>query len=206
MSNRILTAVRKNWRSLAISVGGLAGLILLLQLMWPEPAPVMTDRGEWTMADLDLRDGVLHLRTGDEIFNGTLVENYSKDSQKLAIEVRNGVAEGLTRGWYDNGQLEVEETFVNGVSNGTRTRWYDNGTKKSEATIVAGVLNGRFLKWHLNDQKAAEVTMTEGKPHGLALAWYPSGRLKSRVQLDQGVPVEKEFFPDTETVAKSAPQ
>ncbi len=48
--------------------------------------------------------------------------------------------------------------------------------------------------------------MAEGHPHGLALAWHPSGKLKSRVQLDHGVPVEKEFFPDTETVAKSASQ
>jgi antitoxin component YwqK of YwqJK toxin-antitoxin module len=206
MSNRILTVARKNWRFLSISVAGLVGLVLLLQLMWPEPAPVITDSGELTMADLDLRDGVLYLQNGNEIFTGTFVENYGMDSLKLAIEIRKGVADGLTRGWYDNGQLEVEETFVNGVSNGTRTRWYDNGIKKSEAMIVDGVLNGRFLKWHINGQKAAEVTMTESQPHGLALAWHPSGSLKSRVQLDHGVPVEEEFFPDTETVAKSVSQ
>jgi antitoxin component YwqK of YwqJK toxin-antitoxin module len=36
-----------------------------------------------------------------------------------------------SRGWYENGQLEVEEQFVQGTSHGSRTRWYATA-KKSE--------------------------------------------------------------------------
>ena len=125
---------------------------------------------------------------------------------ELAVEVFDAdvnvvEADGLSRGWFEDGQPEIEETFLDGVSNGVRTRWYPGGTKKSTATIRDGVIVGSYVTWHDNGQKAAEVDMVDGQPHGLAEAWHPNGRLKSRVQLDHGVPSHTEFFPETGAIA-----
>lgn len=198
MWSKFLTFRTRGARIIGILL--IAGVVAAA-LFWPHRDSM--NGGERTRAQLDLRGGILYVHGGDEPFTGTLVEDYSKDSRKLAISIRNGRVDGLSRGWHENGQKEVEETFVNGVSHGVRTRWHENGAKKSEALIADGKLSGQYIEWHDNGQKAAEVTMVDGKPHGLAEAWHPSGKLKSRVQLDHGVPGEKEFFPDSEPIAQA---
>ena len=181
---------------IASLVAAAVGVALLL---WPRPG--VEDGGERVRAELDLRDGILYIRGEDVPFTGKLVEDYGRDARKLAIGIRDGKADGLSRGWFEDGQPEIEETFLDGVSNGVRTRWYPGGTKKSTATIRDGVIVGSYVTWHDNGQKAAEVDMVDGQPHGLAEAWHPNGRLKSRVQLDHGVPSHTEFFPETGAIA-----
>lgn len=181
-------------------VAGIGAVVL-----WPRPAP---QGGGRLRSELDLRNGLLYLQGETRPFTGILVENYAKDSRKLEIPIREGRANGLSRGWFENGQKEVEETFVGGVAHGPRRRWHENGAIKSESTIHDGILAGRFVQWHGNGQMAADVTMVQGQPHGPAHAWHASGRLKSRVALDHGTPGKKEFFPDGEPVpptAKPAP-
>ncbi len=187
-------------------MGGLALACLALFLLF-RPDESSTNGGDRTQAELDLRDGFLYLHESDEPFTGNLVEEYSPNSRKLEIAIRDGKADGLSRGWYESGQMEVRESFQKGVSNGLRTRWYPNGNKKSEASIVKGKIVGRFVQWHENGRMAATVNMIDGKPDGLAEAWHPSGRLKSRVALDHGVPGPKEFFPDedSQSVASAKP-
>ena len=100
----------------------------------------------------------------------------------------------LSRGWYENGQLEVEETFERGVAHGQRFRWHANGQKKSEAMIGNGEIAGRFTQFHQNGKRAAEVNMVAGKPHGMSLAWNDSGDLVARVELNGGEIVHQEYF------------
>jgi antitoxin component YwqK of YwqJK toxin-antitoxin module len=188
-------------------LGAAVVTVVAAVVFWPgRPAPesgVPARSVERTRAELDLRDGVLYAPDSEEPFNGNLVEDYGREARKLEIEIRNGKAHGRSRGWYEDGTQEVEETFVDGVSNGLRTRWYPNGAKKSEATIVDGKITGRFVRWHDNGQMSAAVTMVDGQPHGLAEGWHPSGNPKSRVQLEHGIPVKKEFFPDASPIVQS---
>ena len=186
------------------AVGGVAlAALLALALWWPRASVVEPD--ERTRAELELRDGVLFLPASEIPFSGLLVEKYTGDRPKLAIGIHLGRAHGLSRGWYENGQLEVEETFVRGVSHGRRTRWHANGAKKSQAEIVEGVITGWFTQWHENGTRAAAVPLLDGEPHGLAEAWHPSGALKSRVVFDRGEPAAQEFFPDGPPLAQTAP-
>ena len=199
MWTRLLTS--HPWRS------GSIGVLLLVCVMatyifWPAETTTPLGRREFLRSELDLRDGILHVKGEDTPFNGSLIENYDKDSRKLEISIQNGNAHGLSRGWFEDGQLETEEHFVEGVSHGIRTRWYPNGKKKSETGIVDGQVSGLYVEWHDNGKKSAEATMVEGQPHGLVESFYPTGRLKSRVQLEHGVPVEKEYFEDTGPIAQ----
>lgn len=148
---------------------------------------------------LDLREGALYLHDAQKPFTGTLIEDYAPGKRKLAIEIRDGKAHGVSRGWFESGQQEVEEHFVQGVSHGTRTRWFENGTRKSEEHIEQGKLVGSYLEWYDNGQKAVAMTLEEGKPHGIVEAWHPSGTLKSRSRMDHGKLVDREFFNDSLT-------
>lgn len=156
----------------------------------PDPAEVLR-------ADLVLRDGVLHYHGEAGNYSGLLVENYGPGRRKLAIEIRNGKPDGVSRGWFDNGQQEVEEHFVEGVSHGERTRWYRNGARHSLEQIDHGKVSGPYSEWYDNGQLAVKMTLRDGQPDGLAEAWHRSGALKSRSHLARGKILDRAFFNDT---------
>lgn len=105
---------------------------------------------------------------------------------KSRSEHKKGRLNGLSQGWYPNGQLQVEEYFKEGVSHGLKVNWYADGVKKSEAHISEGQLNGIYKRWHQNGILAAEVIYNKGVPHGKSRAFYPSGYLKAEIELEAG--------------------
>ena len=100
---------------------------------------------------------------------------------------------------FENGQIEVEETFVRGVSNGRRTRWYASGQKRSQTEIVNGKINGLYVEWHPNGTKAVEMSLKNGVTDGLAETWHPSGVPKSRFEYDAGKVTKRESWPEAST-------
>lgn len=179
----------------------LAGLVALgvaggvMMFLGPNDSSPSVELRELTRSQLELRDGeVLHVSGEQEPFDGTVVEYYQDMKKRIALEIRDGKPHGISRGWFENGQLEVEETFVKGVSDGKRIRWYENGAKKSEAVIVAGVIEGRFVRWYDNGELEAVVEMTGGKANGVSRGWYRSGQEKSRVVVEAGKVVSREFY------------
>ena len=180
----------------------LTAAMVLAIVFWPADRTQPSVHRQCLRSELDLRDGFLYVKGEDAPFSGSLIENYGKDARKLEISIQSGKAHGLSRGWFEDGQMETEESFVEGVSHGIRTRWYPNGAKKSETSIVDGEVSGLHTEWHDNGQKLAEATMVEGQPDGFVESWYASGRLKSRVQFEHGVPAEKEFFEDVGPIAQ----
>lgn len=180
-----------NKRHLLLLVGGVLSVIALLLWFSLPSDDVLVER---TRDQLDLREEVLYGKDTDTPFSGILVAYFSGTNKRSAIEIQKGKAHGLSRGWYENGQLEVEETFERGVAHGQRFRWHANGQKKSEAMIVNGEITGRFTQFHQNGKRAAEVNMVAGKPHGMSLAWNDSGNLVARVELNGGEIVHQEYF------------
>lgn len=156
-----------------------------------EPPPELR---ELTRDQLELHDGVLRVKGESEPFDGIVRELYPGHAPRTELTIRAGRPHGRARGWYDNGQLEVEEQFVAGTSHGVRTRWHSNGAKKSEAHIVDGSIEGVFKRWHDNGQLAATAEMQEGVPHGVSMAWDRDGRLTARVVLEGGEVVSKEYW------------
>lgn len=155
--------------------------------MPPPPPPALAIR-----ADLVLRDGVLFKRDTTQPFTGLLVEEWKPGVRRTEVAIADGRAHGLSRGWYENGHLEVEETFVHGVSHGTRTRWYDDGVKKSQVEIREGRLTGVFREWHPNGRLARETPLVDGVPHGEVRGWDTKGKLAGTAQVDHGQRVTRD--------------
>jgi len=135
---------------------------------------------------LVLRDGVLYKPTVTVPFAGSLVERWTADRLRVEVTIVDGRAHGLSRGWYENGQIEVEEHFVHGVSHGTRTRWFAEGGKKSQVEIRQGQLTGTFQEWHPNGQRARETPLRAGVAHGEVKSWDVAGKLSGTAQVSQG--------------------
>lgn len=144
--------------------------------------------------ELAVRDGRLARKSGGGPFTGVMFEKTADGRKLTEVPVKNGHVHGIARGWHDNGQLEVEETFEDGVSNGVRTRWYPSGEKRNTATIVNGVLEGPYTEWHANGQVALRMDLVHGKGQGLCESWFPDGRLTSRITLEEGKPIKTELL------------
>ncbi|MBC8011163.1 MAG: hypothetical protein H7067_13825 [Burkholderiales bacterium] len=140
------------------------------------PAPTAALAAHEVLRDaLVLRDARLHLVATDALFTGTLVERYTSTAIRARIDIREGLAHGLSLGWYDTGEPEVRETFVAGRSHGLRTRWYKNGQRRSEAEIREGRLNGPYREWHENGRLAVEMTLAADVPAGPVRRWTATG-------------------------------
>jgi len=157
----------------------------------PRPAPTVE------LAEVVRLDGRLVPRHAtNRPFSGWLIERYAAGMLKSRSQVRAGLLEGLSEGWYTNGTLQIREHFAAGVAEGTVTKWHPDGTKLSEGVARAGRLDGVFRRWHANGVLAEEVTLRAGQPQGTSRAWFPSGSPKAEVVLEQGRVISEQRWPD----------
>jgi antitoxin component YwqK of YwqJK toxin-antitoxin module len=158
-----------------------------------------------TLEELKKEKDGLHIKATGELFTGYLTEHYpiSKTNQLQQVEanqlksrslIRVGKLNGLSEGWYRDGQQQVAEIFVDGKSHGMRVKWHRNGWKSAEDAIENGVLNGPCRKWHDNGQLAEEMTMVDGQADGRARSWHPDGNQKAEVLLEKGKVVKQQFW------------
>lgn len=190
-------------RTLALLLGIMLAVCAVLTAFRNRPLPEPPARRDLTRSELTLRDDRLCAAGQHQPFTGRLVEDFSPHHRKLEIEIQRGKANGLSRGWHENGEIEVEEHFVEGVSHGQRTRWHENGNKKSTAQIVHGELEGPYVEWHENGVKAVEMTLRAGHPDGVVQAWHPTGERKSETTFAGGKIASREFWPAPGTEASA---
>lgn len=158
-----------------------------------------------TLDELDKVEDGLRLKSSGELFSGFLVDYYSgskTNQMKSRSLIRNGKLNGLSEGWYTDGQQQVAEMFVEGKSHGVRLKWHPNGCKQAEDSIEHGELNGVCRKWHDNGQLAEEMTMVNGQADGQARSWHSDGSQKAEVTLEKGKIIEQKFWEEAEKPAE----
>lgn len=169
------------------------GVILVPCLFWlARPAPKALLEVERNA--LFLKEGKLCFKDSSLPFSGVMLEHYPGGQIQSRSLVLDGVLDGPSRGYYTNGQMQVEEHFKAGVSDGIRTKWYPNGAKLSEATIVNGKLAGTFRRWHENGSLAEIVEMKDGQPEGPSTSFHPDGSVKARATVQNGKIIEQKFW------------
>jgi antitoxin component YwqK of YwqJK toxin-antitoxin module len=186
-------------RKLLIIAGTAALAVLGFCLFRPPVNHPSVVPGELPRASLVLTDGRMCLKEGGAPYTGKAFEQTTTGQRLTELPLVEGKIQGVVRGWYDSGQLEVEETFENSVSNGLRKRWHENGQKKNEAMVVNGELHGPYTEWHDDGTIAVRMTMQHGKGDGLCETYHRGGAVKARVTLADGKPVTQEFFPNPAT-------
>lgn len=150
-----------------------------------------------TLDELDKGDDGLRLKATGALYSGYLVDYYAgADTNQLRSRslVRDGKLNGLSEGWYADGQQQVAEIFIEGKSHGVRVKWHRNGVKEAEDTIEHGELSGPCRKWHDNGQLAEEMTMVNGQADGRARSWHEDGSQKAEVTMEMGKVVEQQFW------------
>ena len=184
------------WGGLGVVVAAMA-VFLLRHPRPPEPG-TETPWREVPRTALEQREGRWYERESTNAFTGWLVEGDAEGRRLARTSISNGIPNGVSEGWYPNGQLQIREHFVNGVSHGLRERWHANGQRQSEATIESGQVVGTFLRWHENGQLAERIGMKAGQADGPALAFYPSGCVKAETLAEAGRILRQSTWPDGE--------
>src|SRR5215813_9609592 len=180
----------------ALALATLSGIGLLA---WrpvrtkPDPPPP-----EVLRRDLELHDGRWYRAGGTNPYTGWMTDEYPDGTPLFRSAVSNGMLNGLSQGWYTNGQIQIQEFFQNNLSHGLRQKWYANGRLMSEATIVEGKLEGTFRRWHETGHLAEQMDMKNDKPDGLARAFYPSGFLQFETRVREGVVLARDSHQDGE--------
>lgn len=183
----------------------LAMAVVTLGAWWGLRSPVSPMPPALGLNDLVRMDGRLVLRSAtNQPFTGWLVEPHADGTLKSRSQIVRGILNGISEGWYTNGQMQVREHFTEGVANGVRVKWHANGATQSVATIVQGKVQGRFLRWFEDGTLSEDVPMRDGQPEGVSRAYYPSGFVKAEVRLQAGQIVEQRFWKDGEVPALSS--
>lgn len=90
-----------------------------------------------------------------------------------------GKRHGVTKSWYDSGQLLGEETFADGLKQGLERVWHENGQLMSITNYKDDKRHGVTRMWHKNGQVWAEENYEDGEEHGVSRSWYDNGNLQS---------------------------
>lgn len=168
---------------------GLAAYLLFFGLQSKKGPPLNTLRSELT-----LQNGLWRWAEESKPFTGVMIDTYESGALKSRSEVSNGLLQGLTEGWFTNGQRQVQESFRAGVSHGFRAKWHANGRKMSEVLVVEGKLEGMFRRWSEDGSLSEEIEMKEGAAHGISRAYNPDGSLRAQAQLQNGRVLDQKFW------------
>lgn len=181
-------------------------MLLIRKRATPETDGIPAADPEVARMELSLVEGRLYLNDGQAApFTGWMTDTYADGSLRSRSFVSNGVLHGISRGYFTNGVMQVEESFIGGVSSGARRKWHTNGERSSEVAIVEGELHGVYRTWDEKGRLLTEVEMKRGQPDGLSLAYFPSGFVKARVLMRQGQVVQREEFSEEDRETVPAP-
>jgi hypothetical protein len=172
-------------------------VIVVGWLLRPHPTQkAITEIPAAERKNLIFKEGCWFQLPGTNAFTGRMVEYYPDQVLCSRSAISNGLLNGVSEGWYTNGQLQIREHYQGSVANGLRQKWYENGQLKSEVMIVDGRLEGTFRSWHENGRLAEQIEMKHGQPDGEALAFYRSGFVKAETRVVAGKVLNQRTWDD----------
>jgi len=121
-------------------------------------------------------DGKYYDEAGD-LFSGVYKEVYHDTVVKTLVEVKKGLPDGLTRIYFENGQLEEIRSFKEGKMDGKWEKWNDKNIKVAEANYLDNHKHGKWFIWDDQGVLRYDMTYVKGKKSGIWLMNDEKGNL-----------------------------
>ncbi len=119
-------------------------------------------------------------------FSGYLFQLYPSADTALVISFIDGVQEGITRKWYDNGQLAESRLYVQGKKEGVHQAWWQDGKPKFIFEVSDDAYTGELKEWYSTGQLAKEFHYKNGQEEGAQKMWWADGRLRANYMVRNG--------------------
>ena len=104
-------------------------------------------------------------------FTGAAFEMGRTGTLEWETEYRDGLRDGLQRGWHPDGSLAAEGTFLAGTIHGTYREWHPGGQLAVEMVGEHGILL-RERQWDESGRLTKEYAIAEGGPDWQTLQRY----------------------------------
>lgn len=113
-------------------------------------------------------------------------------------EFKNGLENGISKGWYKNGQLKYEHPMKDGGYTATRMGYYENGNLK----YMADQKSGFSINFYENGKTESLKKQLDAKKCGNNAGyeeteWYPDGDLKLKITSNCGKQLFTIYHNDT---------
>ena len=125
----------------------------------------------------ELKDGVLF--QGNEKFSGKRTLQFG--NIKKVTQYQNGIKNGKTIHYYENGKVYRERYYKDGKPDGIHKTFFPNGDKKKYLEFKNGEHHGDYIIWHKNGQVAEYVLYENGKVLGYK-KWRKNGQIYANFQ------------------------
>ena len=126
----------------------------------------------------------------DEFPNGLLKQYF--------IYNKNGLLDGESREYYEEGDIQSVSPFKNNIADGIFITYYQNGNIKVKNTYKNGNEEGEGLFYYENGQLEEKYFMKNGKLDGEAINYFEDGKIRNKSIFKDGVLLEEEIYKDNE--------
>jgi len=117
-------------------------------------------------------------------------ELFDENGIRYAKGNYKGTLKDSTWNYYNNQKLVAQEDYSNGIKNGRSLTFFENGNIVNESKWVNGLLDGVIRSFYPSGKKKMEVMYKQGKRQGLNLIYYESGQTEIKGQYNNDMPDE----------------
>ena len=133
-----------------------------------------------------------HKIVTDEFPNGLLKQYFTFN--------KDGLLDGESRQYYEEGEIKSVSSFKNNIANGTFISYYQNGNIKEKHTYKNGNEEGEGIFYYENGKIEEKYFMKNGKLDGEAINYFEDGKIKNKAIFKDGVTLEEEVYKDNEII------
>jgi antitoxin component YwqK of YwqJK toxin-antitoxin module len=93
--------------------------------------------------------------------------------------IKFGEKDGEYKGYYKDGNIFIQKSFINGILNGECIKYYPNGKIFIQKSYINGNLNGEYKEYYKNGEKYEQKYYLDGQLNGTYTTWSSRGLLYS---------------------------
>ncbi|WP_338981003.1 toxin-antitoxin system YwqK family antitoxin [Fusobacterium nucleatum] len=111
---------------------------------------------------------------------------------------KNGLLDGESRQYYEEGDIKSISPFKNNVADGVFISYYQNGNIKEKHIYKNGNKEGEGIFYYENGKLEEKYFMKNGKLDGEAINYFEDGKIRNKSIFKDGVLLEEEIYKDNE--------
>ncbi|MCU0369843.1 MAG: toxin-antitoxin system YwqK family antitoxin [Bacteroidales bacterium] len=119
----------------------------------------------------------LYYDENGKLFTGISYDYYPDSTVKAVIELKNGEPDGVTKIYFENGQLEETRSFKKGMMHGKWESWNRDNIRIAEANYVDNKKDGKWFVWDNNGVLRYDMTYKNGMKTGTWFMYDENGKL-----------------------------
>lgn len=111
------------------------------------------------------------------LYTGTYTEYWPNKNVKLVQNIRNGVEDGVSEIYFEQGKLQEQRSYFEGEKHGIWSTYNASGTKVAEANYRHNSKDGIWRIWDEYGKIRYEMYYSNGEKTGTWRMWDENGKL-----------------------------